>query len=302
MFDRYRKTFAPDRNGGNGSRVVPERDTATGRLPFDLDLRRRIVGTESLQTDSAMAPAAPAPTSLEPAAPESAGALQVLGPWHGIRPAWRRQQATAQAIRGRDPAVKQATDTLRTRLLQKMKAEGWTRIALTAPHAGCGTTFTALNLALSISAVPDLKIVLLDLDQRHPDLADMLDAGGGRSLAEFLGGHLPATQYLLRYAENLAIGLNTETPPHAAELLQSRAAAETLDEMERALLPDVVLCDLPPLLDHDDALAALPLVDAVLLVADATRTLAPQIIECEELLYGKAPLLGVILNRGRGPA
>ncbi len=47
-----------------------------------------------------------------------------------------------------DPAAK-AFDVLRTRLLQTLKAQGWSRVAIAAPTSGCGTTFTAVNLALS---------------------------------------------------------------------------------------------------------------------------------------------------------
>lgn len=305
MFERYNMTFGPRRDGGRGAGQAPGPGAESSDLPFDRDLKRRILGNEAPACDTAATPRSTAP---EPAgdriAEQPAGTgreLQVLGSWQCIRPVWRRQQAAAQRVRGRSPEVRKATDILRTRLLQKLRAEGWTRVAVTAPSAGCGTTFMTLNLALSISAVPDLRAVLLDLNQRNPDLGRVLGGNDTRRLEDFLGGHVPLTHYLQRFADNLAVGLNSEIPANPAEILQSRSTAQALDEIESLLSPDVVLCDLPPLLDHDDAIAILPRVDCVLLVADGTKTLASQITECEELLEGRAPLLGVVLNRGRGP-
>ena len=63
--------------------------------------------------------------------------------------------------------------------------------------------------------------------------------------------------------------------------------------------PDQVLFDLPPVLGYDDFSAFLPRVDAVLLVADATRTTAAHIAACEDVINGHSQLLGVVLNRAR---
>jgi MinD-like ATPase involved in chromosome partitioning or flagellar assembly len=87
-----------------------------------------------------------------------------------------------------------------------------------------------------------------------------------------------------------------------ADLLHDRRTARTLDRMQDALAPDVVLYDMPAILEYDDLGAFLPQVDGVLLVADATRTLARQITECERRLEGKTHLLGIILNRTRPAA
>lgn len=74
-----------------------------------------------------------------------------------------------------------------------------------------------------------------------------------------------------------------------------------LDELTGVLTPDAILCDMPPLLEYDDVMAFLPQVDAVLLVADGTRTQARQIARCLKMLEGRTRLMGVVLNRGRVP-
>jgi Mrp family chromosome partitioning ATPase len=60
-----------------------------------------------------------------------------------------------------------------------------------------------------------------------------------------------------------------------------------------------VIYDMPPMLAFDDVSAFLPHLDGVLLVSDGTQTTARQLTECEQMLGGQVPLLGVVLNRAR---
>ncbi len=307
-------------NWASATDPMAERDTGSGLpepdLPFDQKLRRQLLGPEredqmlrrqllGPELDEA-APAQepePEPAPVEPpaeAAPATGRDLYPLGSWQILQQPRRAQQAAAQKIRYQaSDEVKHATDALRTQLLQTLKAKGWKRVAVTAPTTGCGTTFTALNLALSMAAIPDVKTVLLDLNQRKPGLAKALGITAMHSIADLLQDKVSFMDHLQRYGENLAIGLNSDIPPNPAEILQSRGAAEALDDMADFLKPDVVLCDMPPLLEYDDLPAFLPQVDGVLVVADATKTTGPQIRRCQKLLDGKAPFLGVVLNRGR---
>ena len=61
--------------------------------------------------------------------------------------------------------------------------------------------------------------------------------------------------------------------------------------------PDVVILDLPPLLDDAVMMALMPQLDAVLLVADGLNSTARDILECERILEGQLPLLGIVLNK-----
>ncbi len=198
-----------------------------------------------------------------------------------------------------DPRVIRVIDDLRTQLLRTLQAEGWDRIAITGPSSGCGATSTAVNLALSISRIPDTRTILMDLNQRTPGVAAKLGLQGSAEIHRMLSGDVPVADHLLRLSDTLAVGLNTARAENASELLHSRRAARILDGMINSLNPDIVLYDLPAMLEHDDLSAFLPQVDGVLLVADAGQTLGRQIEDCERRLRGKTNLLGVILNRAR---
>ncbi|MEQ8896904.1 MAG: CpsD/CapB family tyrosine-protein kinase [Roseovarius sp.] len=316
MFERYEVSFDWAKSKG----PTDDQETGSGRapepgLPFDRKLKHSLLGAEAIE-----AGAAPV---VEPGPGASAGALVAvpagermdggermtqtgtdlleLGSWQILKPAWRGHQSAAMKLRSRSDGVKKATDTLRTQLLQTMKSHGIGRVAVTAPTSGCGTTYTTVNLALSMAAIPDVTTVLLDLNQRRPGLGEALGHKPVQSISALLGGEVPYYDYLERYGENLAVGLNSDVPPNPSELLQSQSTADVLDEITGALTPDVMLCDMPPLLEYDDVAAFLPQVDGVLLVVDGTRTVAEDIAQCQKMLNDRVPLLGVVLNRGRLP-
>lgn len=197
--------------------------------------------------------------------------------------------------------VSRAFDVLRTRLRQTVRQHGWTNIAVASPTAGCGNTFTAANLAASLARVPSSRTVLMDFNMRHPGLAKALDmdASQAGNLRDFLSGDVAISDYILRASDTLAVGLGGAAQSDAAEVMQDPATAASLAEMRSALRPDIVLFDMPPLLSYDDTAAFLPQLDGVLLVSDGTQTMAKHIAECERVLDGQVPLLGVILNRAR---
>ena len=197
--------------------------------------------------------------------------------------------------------VSRAFDLLRTRLRQTVKQHGWVNIGVASPTSGCGNTFTAANLAASLSRVPSSRTVLMDFNMRSPGLAKTLDMDATQTgdLRDFLAGDVAISDYVLRASDTLAVGLGSSSQADAAEIMQDPATATSLTEMRAALSPDIVLYDLPPLLSYDDSSAFLPQLDGLLLVSDGTQTMAKHIAECERALDGQVPLLGVILNRAR---
>jgi protein-tyrosine kinase len=164
------------------------------------------------------------------------------------------------------PAVMQF-DMLRTRLLQGLGLYGWSRIGITSPTHGCGKSFVGLNLAFSLARRPQSRTVLVDLDLRRPMLAEEPVSGASE--------------------------------PGASELLQNPAAIVALDSIQHILVPDVTLYDLPPALLCDDVLALAGQLDAILLVADGTKTSPNDLRACQRLFEGRVPLLGVVLNRAQ---
>lgn len=192
-----------------------------------------------------------------------------------------------------------AFDILRTRLLHGLAEKGWKRIAVTSPTHGCGKSFVATNLALSLARRPSSRSVLLDLDLRRPELARILGIREEHALSEFLSGEQPLESIFCRHGRTLALGLNGVSIDKASETLHDPETVSALAAMLEQLDPEVVIYDVPPLLVNDDVLALAPCVDAVLLVSDGTKTTPDELRACERLLDGRIPLMGVVLNRAQ---
>ena len=192
-----------------------------------------------------------------------------------------------------------AFDMLRTRLLHGLADKGWKRVAVTSPTHGCGKSFVATNLALSLSRRPSSRTALLDLDLRRPELARILGVREQHALSEFLSGEQPLESIFCRYGRTLALGLNGVAIDKASETLHDPETVSALAAMLEQLDPEVVIYDVPPLLVNDDVLALGPCLDAVLLVTDGTKTTPDEIRACESMLQGRIALMGVVLNRAQ---
>ena len=89
----------------------------------------------------------------------------------------------------RDSPTVRAFDLLRTRLRQTTQKHGWRNIAVASPTPGCGNTFTAVNLALSMSRIPGSRTVLMDFNLRQPGVAKAFDMQSPGMLRDYLDVH-----------------------------------------------------------------------------------------------------------------
>jgi protein-tyrosine kinase len=190
-------------------------------------------------------------------------------------------------------------DMLRSRTIRIMKEAKWRRLAITSPNAGCGKTTVALNLALSLARQKDLRVMLIDLDLRRPNLHKLLGYEPAKSLHEVLGGATPFQDAFVRYGDNLVIGMNASAARHPAELLHSEQSRAVLAGIEAQWKPDIVLFDMSPMLASDDNVGFLGNVDCALLVAAAESTSLQNIDVCEKELAQLTKVLGVVLNKCR---
>lgn len=190
-------------------------------------------------------------------------------------------------------------DMLRTKVLQAARENNWTSIAITSPTRSCGKTFVATNLAFSLSHQKDCRSMLIDLDLRRPQIGNLLGMSKLPVMEKFLKGQSEARDVFVRYGDNLAIGANGQSVQFAAELLQSGDTARVLEELKQRLNPQVILFDLPPMYPNDDVMAFLPNVDCVLIVAAAEHSTCDEVGTCEQELFEKTNVLGVVLNKCR---
>lgn len=197
-----------------------------------------------------------------------------------------------------DPAYS-AFGMLRTKVLQDLRQNNWTSVAITSPTAGCGKTVVSLNLAFSLAHQKDCRTLLVDFDLRRPQIGKILGTAGAPSMESFLRGRIGIEEAFVRYGDNIAIGVNSRPVEFSAELLQSPETAKILKRMKEELKPDIVLFDLPPMLSCDDVMAFLPNIDCAMLVVAAEASTFNEAEYCERNLSERTNMLGLVLNKCR---
>ena len=241
-------------------------------------------------------PPPPAACAGRPAAP-----LPAVGPaWAELAPFEPdpRLMARNRIVTFADADPAHVTfDMMRTKLLRAMRPNGWTSVGITSPAAGCGKTTLRINLAFSLAHQADLRTVLVDLDLRRPAVARELGLPGALGGPRAAGrGRSPrpscATATTWRSAPTRAGGRHSD-------LLMSAATAQAVAGLKAAFAPDVIIYDLPPMLMSDDAMAFVPHLDCVLLVAGAEKSRLDEVDKCEHDLAEQTNLLGVVLNMCR---
>lgn len=189
---------------------------------------------------------------------------------------------------------------LRTRLLREMNRQGWRRLGVCPITDGAGATYVAANLALAAARLPNSKVLLVDLALGDPALNLQLGMPGDGGFLRYLQGEDLDPETLsqpMRGEPNLRC-LTIDGPTLGGpELLQDQETRDRISGLIDVTGCNLAIFDLSPVLRTDEGLAALPIMDAVLLVADGKTGNGREIADCQRLLADMPPLLGVVLNK-----
>ncbi|WP_245155692.1 CpsD/CapB family tyrosine-protein kinase [Paracoccus ravus] len=211
----------------------------------------------------------------------------------------RREAARVVENQDHAKAIANNFSILRTRLLGEMRSRDWRRLAVIPVSRGAGASFVAIHLSLALARQRNSRVILIDLDLSRPSIARDLGIPGCENLGELMREGMSVADMImvLEEAPNLAVLAPSGAEFDAAELLQDEEFAPRLDDLRR-LWPDAIeIIDSGPLVGEDSGLALLPLVDAVLLVADGQKGTAADVAQVQRLLKDTPPVIGVILNK-----
>lgn len=197
------------------------------------------------------------------------------------------------------PGAPDAYDILRTRLLQRARANGWTKIAVTSPGPGEGKSVTSLNLALSIAREGRNSVFLIDLDLRNPSICRHLGVAPSVDIVRFLQGEVgPESVFFSIGLENLTIAGGLTSVEQSSDLLAAGRVKQLIDYIRSIASHPLILIDLAPALSTADVLVLAPSVDATLLVVAQGKTRRDSLSRTVELL-AEYTLAGVVLNRSQ---
>jgi hypothetical protein len=188
-------------------------------------------------------------------------------------------------------------DKLRTQVLQKMQENKWNTIAVLSPTPASGKSFVAINLAISIANQPQKTAMLVDFDLRKPRVAKYLGLECEKSLNDYLDGRAELQEALINPGLPHLVVLPTMRPvSHPAEVLSSARVNALMQEISTRYESRIIIYDLPPILNADDALIMLKKVDCALLVVGNGMVKETEIEEAMHHIP-KDKLLGVVLNK-----
>lgn len=193
----------------------------------------------------------------------------------------------------------QPFDMMRTKILQQTKANNWKRIAITSPTAKCGKSTIAANLAFSLARQSEIRVLVIEIDMRRPEIANVLGMKENLAFARVLAGQEPAEAHMIAYGNNLAFATNRVPSANSSEILHSAFARKQLEDVERRFAPDLVIFDTPPMLASDDTIGFLDFVDAALLVIAAEQTSIDEVDVSETEIASATNVLGVVMNKTR---
>jgi len=190
-----------------------------------------------------------------------------------------------------------AFDLLRTQVLQKMDENGWRTLAIVSPTPEAGKTMVAINLAMSIAHHTSKSALLVDFDLRRPKIGSYLGLPMAKSLNDLLDGQAEIQDILVYPGLPRLVVLPTKKPvPHSSETLSSGKIHNLITEMRDRYDSRIVIFDLPPLLNSDDAISVLPKMDCVLMVVGNGMS-TKQEIEDSMRHLSSANLIGTVLNK-----
>jgi capsular exopolysaccharide synthesis family protein len=188
-------------------------------------------------------------------------------------------------------------DSLRTQVLQKMEENNWRTLAIISPTPASGKSIVSINLAISIAKQPQKSVMLVDFDLRRPSIAQYLGLNQEKSFNDYLNGDAELSEIIVNPSIPQLTIIPTNKPvKQSSESLSSTRVKKLIIELKERYDSRIVIFDLPPILNADDAMVLLPQVDCVLLVIGNGLHTESEISETMRLLV-RYNILGVVVNK-----
>lgn len=199
-------------------------------------------------------------------------------------------------IEGR-PAEAEAIRTVRTHIVARHLEDGRRGLAVCAPTAGSGCSFTAANLAVALSQV-GVSTLLIDADLRKPGLDSIIRpekppiglmqclTASDRPRSDFIHADV---------LPNLSLLYAGGTSQSAQELLGGEAFRELIDRCLRDF--EFTIVDTPPANDSADALRTVSVIGYALIVARTNVTKLKNLSTLShQLQEDGGRIVGAVLN------
>lgn len=242
------------------------------------------------QTATAQRPQAPAPKEEGIGRIDYTETRQVAAP--------RRVLRRNRLIHGvDDERVTDAYRLLRTRVLHRMRQNGWITLGVTSTAPREGKTLTSVNLGLSIAKGVKNSVLVIDADLRRPTVHTLFGMKPEKGLSDYLTQETPLNELLINPGiERFVLLPGNVSGGVGPEDLSSPRMEGLVDDVRTRYRGRIVIFDLPPVMIGDDVVAFAPRLDALLLVVEEGGTDAQVFSRTVDLLDG-VNVIGTVLNK-----
>jgi receptor protein-tyrosine kinase len=163
-----------------------------------------------------------------------------------------------------------------------------------------GKTTVAVNLAMSIAAEEDLRVLLIDADFIRPNALRQLGVSAEKGLIDVLeDSRLDIGDVMLATdVEGLSLIPSGRLHDRCTELLASTRMSELINEMATRYEDRILIFDSPPVLATTESVTLASHMSRIVFVIQAERTRRELVTSALELL-GNAQPMGIVLNRAK---
>jgi protein-tyrosine kinase len=172
-------------------------------------------------------------------------------------------------------------------------------IMIASAMSGEGKTFTAMNLALSLSLEKDLSVLLVDADAPKPHLTRVMGLANAPGLLDALRDPQLDVESLIqatnvRSMSFLPVGVCGDD---ATELLSSTRMERTAALLGQHNSHRIVVFDSPPLLQTTESPALAHVAGQIVVVVRADSTPQPVLLDALNTLHGHKAAVSLVLNQ-----
>ena len=191
-----------------------------------------------------------------------------------------------------------ALKILSTQVLQRMKENHWSSIAVTSPRRAEGKTTTAINLGISISKEVEYTVLVVDANLRHPNLHEYFGLNPTHGLGDYLTGDMELSDILInpKGLDHFVILPAGKPQQISSELLGSPKMCSLVEELTSRYPKRIIIFDLPPVLESADTIAFVPCIDTALIVVEDDVTKENDLKSAVDML-SVTNIIGTVLNK-----
>ncbi len=172
-------------------------------------------------------------------------------------------------------------------------------VMISSSFPGEGKTFTAVNLAISITMEEDRKVLLVDADVIRPNVCERLGIQPQTGLMDYLTGKAEVADIIFNSnIPNLKLITAGRRHHHANEMIASEKMKRFMAELSIRYPDRIVIFDTSPLLGASETNVLAQMTGQAVIVVEEERTTHPQLQQALSLLDPDMAV-GLVLNKSK---